>query len=179
MEGWFSISELFVHCLFSNIVQKGKEKTREQKHTQKRDLRSILRNLNCTGGKNSGWRTSLVVEWLGIRLPMQVTQAWSLVWEDSICRWAVEPVHHSYWAWVLVSLSSDYWAYVMPVLKPTCLEHQLHDQKSHSDEKLVHHNERVAPAPHHTAAETQHSWNTYTHKQVTRKHAYQSQWHYF
>ena len=45
----------------------------------------------------------------------------------------------------------------MPVLKPTCLEHQLHSQGSHSDEKLVHHKERVAPAPRHTAVETQHS----------------------
>ena len=163
----------------SPIFFKKRRKRQEKKAHTKRDLSSILRNLNCTGGKNNGWRTSLVVEWLGILLPMQVTQVWSLVWEDSICCGAVKPVHHSYWAWVLVSLSSDYWACVMPVLKPTCLEHQLHDQRSHSDEKLVHHNERVAQAPHHTAAETQHSWNIYTHKQVTRTHAYQSQWHYF
>ena len=36
--------------------------------------------------------TSLVAEWLKIRLPMQGTWVQSLVWEDSTCRGATKPV---------------------------------------------------------------------------------------
>ena len=33
---------------------------------------------------------------LGIHLPMQETQVWSLVWEDPTCHGAIKPVpHHS------------------------------------------------------------------------------------
>ena len=38
---------------------------------------------------------SLVVQWLGIRLPMQETQVRALVWEDPTCHGAAKPVHHS------------------------------------------------------------------------------------
>ena len=41
-------------------------------------------------------RTSLVVQWLRICLPMQGTQVQSLVWEDPSCRGATKPVGHSY-----------------------------------------------------------------------------------
>ena len=40
--------------------------------------------------------TSLVVQWLRIRLPMQGTQVESLVWEDSTCHRATKPVCHDY-----------------------------------------------------------------------------------
>ena len=40
--------------------------------------------------------TSLVVQWLRIRLPMQGTQVGSLVQEDSTCRRATKPVRHNY-----------------------------------------------------------------------------------
>ena len=33
------------------------------------------------------------------------TQVWSLVQEDSTCRGATKPVHHSYWARMLSSLA--------------------------------------------------------------------------
>ena len=42
-------------------------------------------------------RTSLVVHWLRIHLPMQRTGVWSLVWEDSTSQGATKPVHHNYW----------------------------------------------------------------------------------
>ncbi|CAI9155545.1 unnamed protein product, partial [Rangifer tarandus platyrhynchus] len=45
----------------------------------------------------------------------------------------------------------------MPVLKPTCGERQLHSRRGHSDEKLVQHSQRVVPALHHSATETQRS----------------------
>ena len=44
-----------------------------------------------------GWGgTSLVVQWLRIRLPVQGTQVQALVQEDPTCRGATKPVHHNY-----------------------------------------------------------------------------------
>ena len=40
--------------------------------------------------------TSLVAQWLRIRLPMQGTQVRSLVQEDPTCRGATKPVCHNY-----------------------------------------------------------------------------------
>ena len=42
------------------------------------------------------WGTSLVAQWLRIRLPMQGTWVRALVWEDPTCRGATKPVHHNY-----------------------------------------------------------------------------------
>ena len=44
--------------------------------------------------KNSYW-TSLVAQWLRIRLPMQGTRVRSLVWEDPTCHGATKPVRHT------------------------------------------------------------------------------------
>ena len=44
------------------------------------------------------YRTSLVVLWLRIHLPMQGTQVWSLVWEDPTCLRAIKPMGHNCWA---------------------------------------------------------------------------------
>ena len=40
--------------------------------------------------------TSLVVQWLRIRLPMQGTQVRALVREDLTCRGAIKPVRYNY-----------------------------------------------------------------------------------
>ena len=42
--------------------------------------------------------TSLVAQWLRIRLPMQGTQVRALVQEAPTCHRATKPVHHNYWA---------------------------------------------------------------------------------
>ena len=42
--------------------------------------------------------TSPVVQWLIIRLAIQGTPLWSLVWKDPTCCGATKPVCHSYWA---------------------------------------------------------------------------------
>ena len=68
-----------------------------------------------------GCRTSLVVQWLRIHLPMQGTQVWSLIWEDPICFRATKPVGHKYW-------SRSTW------------EPMLHSKRSHCNEKPMHHN---------------------------------------
>ena len=40
--------------------------------------------------------TSLVAQWLRIRLPLQGTQVRALVWEDPTCHRATKPVCHNY-----------------------------------------------------------------------------------
>ena len=55
-------------------------------------------------------RTSLVVQWLRIRLPMQGTWVRSLVEEDPTCCGTTKPVRHNYWAWALEPASHNYWA---------------------------------------------------------------------
>ena len=40
--------------------------------------------------------TSLVAQWLRIRLPTQGTQVRALVWEDPTCRGATKPMRHNY-----------------------------------------------------------------------------------
>ena len=45
--------------------------------------------------RNPSW-TSLVMQWLRIRLPMQGTRVQALVWEDPTCRRTTKPVCHNY-----------------------------------------------------------------------------------
>ena len=118
-------------------------------------------------------RTSLVVQWLRIRLPMQATRVWALVWEDPTCRGATKPMHRNYWAFTLEPTSHNYgahasqllkparskglhaatteptchnfWAHVLQLLKPTHLEPVLHSKRSHCNEKPVQHNEEQRP----------------------------------
>ena len=49
--------------------------------------------------KQPDFGTSLVAQWLRIRLPMQGTRVRALVREDPTCRGATKPVHHNYWAY--------------------------------------------------------------------------------
>ena len=61
---------------------------------------------------NSKWVmwTSLVVQWLRIRLPMQGTQVRALVQEDPTCCRATKPVCNSYWGCTLEPASHNYWS---------------------------------------------------------------------
>ena len=108
-------------------------------------------------------RTSLVVQWLRIRLPMQGTRVRALVREDPTCRGATKPVCHNYWACALELASCNYWAWVPQLLKPAHLE-------------PMHCNEEQAPlaaireSPH-TAMKTQHSQNK-TKKKTKKKNIY-------
>ena len=78
-----------------------------------------------------GFRTSLVVQWLRIHLPMQRTQVRSLVQEDPTCHGATSPFHHNHEP-VLQS----------PGAKITEATHQ--NEKGHCNKKPEHHNCRVA-----------------------------------
>ena len=63
--------------------------------------------LNQKKKKKSPW-TLLVTQWIRICLPMQGTQVWSLVQEDSTCCRAGKPIRQNYWARVLVPSSHSY-----------------------------------------------------------------------
>ncbi|KAJ8782452.1 hypothetical protein J1605_010160 [Eschrichtius robustus] len=52
--------------------------------------------------------TSLVAQWLRIRLPMQGIWVRSLVWEDPTCHGATKPVRHNYRACTLEPASHNY-----------------------------------------------------------------------
>ena len=85
--------------------------------------------LNSIHLRNYDYWTSLVVQWLRIRLPMQGTRVRALVQEDPTCRGATKPVCH------------NYWAHVPQLLKPTRLEPVLCNKRSHRNEEPAHHNE--------------------------------------
>ena len=53
-------------------------------------------NTKQKSNKKPTTRTSLVAQWLRIRLPMQGTRVRALVWEDATCRGATKPVRHNY-----------------------------------------------------------------------------------
>ena len=70
--------------------------------------------------------TSLVAQWLRVRLPMQGTWIWVLVPEDPTCRGATEPVRH------------DCWAYAPQLLRPVWLEPMLCNGRGHHNGRPVH-----------------------------------------
>ena len=85
-------------------------------------------------------RTSLVAQCLRIRLPMQGTQAWSLVREDPTCCRATKPVGHNYWDCALEPVSHNYWARASRA-------HSLQQEKplqweAHAPQPRVAHNRR-------------------------------------
>ena len=86
-------------------------------------------------------RTSPVVQWLRIHLPMQGTWVRALVWEDPTCHRATKPVHNNYWACALEPVNHNYWAHVPQLLKPVPLEPVLRNKRSHCNEKPAHRNE--------------------------------------
>ena len=73
--------------------------------------------------------SSLVVQWLRTRLPMQGTRVQALVQEDPTCHGATKPVRHNYWACALEPVSHNYWAHVPQLLKPARLEPVLRNEK--------------------------------------------------
>ena len=78
--------------------------------------------------------TSLVVQGLRIRLPMQGTWVRALVQEDSTCCGATKLMRHNSWACVLEPTSHNYWS-------PCALQPVLCNKRSHCNEKPTRHNE--------------------------------------
>ena len=78
------------------------------------------------------FRTYLLVQWLGICLPMQGTQVWSLVQGDSMCYRATKPTYHNWWAQQGLRAATT---------EPIRRKAMLHRKRSHCSEKLMHHKE--------------------------------------
>ena len=102
------------------------------------------------------FRTSLVVQWIRIRLPMQGTWILSLVQEDSTCHGGAKLVCHNYWACVL------------QLLKSMRLESVLHNRRSHHDEKPAYHKEE-SPLFTATREKPAHSNKTSTDKKQRKR----------
>ena len=94
-----------------------------------------LTHLYVSRSHNWYW-ISLVVQWLGIHLPLQMqgTQVWSLVWDDPTCHGASKPVHYNCWACALEPGSHNYWS-------PHTLEPGLRNRRNHRSKKPSHCNE--------------------------------------
>ena len=95
--------------------------------------------------RNTILGTSLVAQWLRIRLPRQGTRVRALVREDPTCHRATKPVRHNYWACSLEPASHNYWACVPQLLKPARLEPVLRNKRSHLNEKSMHRNKEQPP----------------------------------
>ena len=95
--------------------------------------------------KKSDLGASLVAQWLRIRLPMQGTRVWALVWEDPTCRGATKLMRHNFWACALEPASHNYWARAPQLLRPMHLQPMLRNKRSHHNEKPAH---RTKSSPH-------------------------------
>ena len=93
-------------------------------------------------------RASLVAWWSRIHLSTQETCVWSLVQEDPRCHGTAGPMCHNYWACALEPVSRNYRVHMPQLLKLACLQPMLHNMRNQHNEKLVHHNWRVAPNCH-------------------------------
>ena len=68
----------------------------EAEQRQSRRKGQCVNPIGTTKGIQNVTRTSLVVQWIRIHLPMQGLQVLSLVQEDSTCRGATKPTCCSY-----------------------------------------------------------------------------------
>ena len=98
--------------------------------------------------KKQGLWTSLVVQWIRIRLPVQGTRVPSLIREDPTCCGATKPVCHSYWACALELTHHSYWSpHVTTTEAHTPRAHAPQQEKPLQWEASVP-QRRVAPAHH-------------------------------
>ena len=98
-------------------------------------ITALVQNISCKVNiyQKREDRTSLVAQWLGIRLPRQGTQVQSLVQEDFTCHGATKLMCH------------NYRAHTLHLLKLAHLEPALRDERSHCSEKAEHCNEEQPP----------------------------------
>ena len=94
-----SVYNVFIRC---NIQSEQKFKLWEDFFFQKWIDCGLYMKVN-TG-------SSLVAQWLRIRLPMQGTQVRALAREEPTCRRVTKPMCHNYWACALEPGSHNYWA---------------------------------------------------------------------
>ena len=68
---------------------------------------------NCLADSQPLWKTdimgtSILVQWIKICLPMQGKWVQTLIWEDTTCLGATEPMCHNYWGCTLEPASRNY-----------------------------------------------------------------------
>ena len=115
--------EILVSILISVIKKKKLVLISEGTHIKRKQI------------SNPQLRTSLLAQWLRIRLPMQVTEVQALVRRDTTCRGAAKPLRHNYWACTLEPMSHNYWAHARQLLKPARLEPVFCSKRRHRNEK--------------------------------------------
>ena len=86
----------------------------------------------CPAKKFAVPGTSLVVQWLGVRLTVWGTWIRALVREDPTCCGATKPVRHNYWACALEPESHNYWACKPQLLKPVCHNYWAREPRAHA-----------------------------------------------
>ena len=86
----------------------------------------------------NSYRASPVVQWLGVRLPVQGTRVRSLVQEDPTCHGATKFVCHNCWACALEPVSHNYWARMPQLLRPARLEPVLRNGGGRCSGRPVH-----------------------------------------
>ena len=134
---WIQKQDLYICCL--------QETHFRPRDTYRLKVRRWKKIFHENGNQKKAGGTSLVAQWLRIRLPMQGTQVRALVWENPTYHRATKPMCHNYWACTLEPVSHNYWACVPQVLKPVHLEPTLRNKRSHCNEKPVHLNENPTP----------------------------------
>ena len=107
-------------------------------HSITLNIKAMAQSINLELG------SALVFQWLRICLPMQGTQIWSLVWEDSTCCRATKPLRHNYIAHV--QQLPNY----LHALEP------MFYKRRHCSKKAKHHNESSPFSPQLEKAHTQH-----------------------
>ena len=79
----------------SHIIFKNKKKKKKKIQKILKEARG-RKHYTYREAKIKNYRTSPVVQWIGICLPMQGTRIQSLVWEDSPCCETTKPRHQNY-----------------------------------------------------------------------------------
>ena len=91
----FGSAEGLTVCTYNTFLTRNPAYGFLEKERKKNFLRRLNLYVRCSF--ESWYRgTSLVVQWLRTRLPMQGTQVRALVWRDSTCCGATKPVRHNY-----------------------------------------------------------------------------------
>ena len=124
----------------------GRSCVMEAEQRQSRRKGQCVNPIGTTKGIQNVTRTSLVVQWIRIHLPMQGTWVWSLLWGGSTCG-ATKTVCHNYWTWTytLNPVSPSYRAPALQLLKSGCPRAWLHNKRSHHNEKLKRCNKEHLP----------------------------------
>ena len=94
-------------------------------------------------------KTSLVAQWIRIRLPMQETKVPPLLQEDSTCWGITKPMLHNFWGHVLEPRNCSDCTRVPQLRKPARLEPVLGSKRSHC---------MKSPRPQERVDPTHHSW---------------------